>query len=121
MIFQTIKNLVKPYIGIPAPDVLQDDPWFGPAPETEKSISLKEAREKAIEDQQIVSDEEGYHPIHSVVVEPDDIHEKMYRIATSGGNTTIQLDPLPQLGGGSEQYQSGPGGWSSGTGLAQFR
>jgi len=40
----------------------------------------------------------------------------MYNIATSGGNTTVQLDPV----GGSENFQSGPGGWMSGTGMSQF-
>ena len=116
---ETLKKLIKPFTGIPAPEVLEDDPWFGPAPETEKLISLREAREKAIADQQILDSEESHHPLHPAV-EAEDIHQKMYEIATQGGNTTTQLDPMPELGGGSEQYQSGPGGWMSGTGMRQF-
>jgi len=36
-------------------------------------------------------------------VEPDDIHQKMYDIATQGASTTLQLNPL----GGSENFQGG--------------
>ena len=32
------------------------------------------------------------------------ISTKYYNIATSGGKTTTQLDPLPELGGGSENF-----------------
>ncbi len=46
--------------------------------------------------------------------EPDNIHELMYEIATKNVATTIQLDPLPPLGGGSETFQEGR---HSGTGL----
>ena len=46
--------------------------------------------------------------------EPDNIHELMYEIATKNVATTIQLDPLPPLGGGSETFQEG---WQSGAGL----
>ena len=53
--------------------------------------------------------------------EVDNIHEVMYNIATSGGKTTTQLNPMPELGGGSENFQSGPGGWMSGTGMNQFQ
>ena len=118
MIINALKKLITPHKTIPAPDVLEDDPWFGPAPETERSISLKSAKQKAIEDKQILAcDSDNHHPLH---YEPDDIHQKMYEIATKSGNTTTQLDPMPELGGGSEQYQSGPGGWMSGTGMNQF-
>ena len=36
------------------------------------------------------------------LVEPKDIHEKIYQIAISSGKTTIQLNPI---GGGSEIFQ----------------
>ncbi len=100
----------EPYIGVPAPDYLPEDPWF-PAPVlSDKQMTIKEAHEQAIADNQILADEsEG-------VVESSDIHQKMYEIATKGSATTLQLDPP----GGSENFQSGPGGWNSGTGLRQF-
>ena len=113
---ETIKNLIKPYIGVPAPDYLEDDEWFGPATLSEKQLSLKEARAQAVLDKQILPEE---HEAHGSV-EVDNIHEVMYNIATRNGKTTTQLDPMPQLGGGSEQIQSGPGGWMSGTGMRQF-
>ena len=32
MILRALKQLTKPFTGIPALKVLKDDPWFGPAP-----------------------------------------------------------------------------------------
>jgi len=116
MIIEALKKLVKPFTGVPAPDYLEDDEWFGPATYSEKQLSLREARAQAEADLQILSHEDEQHG----PVEVDNIHEVMYNIATRGGNTTTQLNPMPELGGGSEQYQSGPGGWMSGTGMRQF-
>ena len=36
-------------------------------------------------------------------VEPDDIHQRMYEIATKAQTTTLHLDPI----GGSENFQGG--------------
>ena len=116
MILRALQQLIKPFTGVPAPDYLEDDEWFGPATLSEKQLSLKEARAHAEADLQILSHEDEHHG----PVEVDNIHEVMYNIATRGGNTTTQLNPMPELGGGSEQYQSGPGGWMSGTGMRQF-
>ena len=97
------------YIGVPAPDYLPEDPWF-PAPVlSEKQLSVKEAHEQAVLDNQILADESDH------VVESSDIHQKMYEIATKGTTTTLQLDPP----GGSENFQEG-GSWMSGTGIRQF-
>jgi len=96
------------YVGVPAPEILEDDPWFGPAPETEKSIALKAARAQAEVDKQLIPED---HELKSKEVE--NIHEVMYNIATKNVATTLALDPLPTLGGGSEQYQEG---WMSGAG-----
>tara|TARA_B100002019_G_C20739409_1_gene343241 strand:+ start:108 stop:464 length:357 start_codon:yes stop_codon:yes gene_type:complete len=114
MILRTIKKLVKPFTGIPAPKVLKDDPWFGPAPVLSEK-QQEHMRLQLEEEQQLISQSED-QPRKEV----DNIHEVMYNIATKGGNTTTQLDPMPELGGGSENFQSGPGGWMSGTGLNQF-
>ena len=43
-------------------------------------------------------------------VESEDIHQRMYEIATQNSPTTIQLNPP----GGSENV------WMSGTGMGQF-
>ena len=114
MIIRAIKKLVKPFTGIPAPKVLKDDPWFGPAP----ILSEKQQeylRAQLEQEKQLIPQEEDKAP-----KEVDNIHEVMYNIATNGGKTTTQLDPMPELGGGSEKFQSGPGNWMSGTGYIQF-
>ena len=85
-----------PYVGIPAPAYLEDDEWFGPAPvKTEKQMEYMEMETK------IKKDREQREKEFSI--EPDDIHQKMYDIATQGASTTLQLNPL----GGSENFQGG--------------
>ncbi len=84
------------FIGIPAPAILPDDPWFGPSPiKSEKQMNheemLEEAQRREEENQQ------------NVTKEPDNIHEVMYDMATKCGKTTTQLDPV----GGSENFQGG--------------
>lgn len=116
MILNTIKRFMKKvFTGIPAPPYLEEDPWFGPAYYSENQLALRAAFQKSVEDRQLTPEPSG------VKVEPSDIHERMYRVATKSGSTTTQLDPMPELGGGSEEYQTGPGGWSSGNGMNQFR
>lgn len=104
------EDFKEPYIGVPAPDYLPEDPWF-PAPVlSDKQMTIKEAHDAAVADNQILAEgDDG-------VVESSDIHQKMYEIATKGGQTTVQRDPI----GGSETFHEGPGGWNSGTGLRQF-
>ena len=95
------------YIGVPAPVVLSDDSWFGPA--TYKSQKQLDYMEKETEMKRQEREQ-------NFSVEPDDIHQKMYEIATKNQNTTLQLNPP----GGSENFHEGPGGWMSGNGMGQF-
>ena len=97
----------------PAPAYLEDDPWFGPATLSEKQMSIKEMMQQLIEEEQLLPLSEDQPPTKEVA----NIHEVMYNIATSNGKTTTQLDPV----GGSENFQAGPGGWMSGTGMNQFQ
>ena len=46
MILRTLQKIIQQKTN-PAPEVLREDPWFGPAPETEKSIYIKEAKAKS--------------------------------------------------------------------------
>ena len=97
-----------PYIGVPAPAYLEDDPWFGMTPTpTEKQMDymVQEAEIKMAEEQQR----------SEKTCESHDIHAKMYEIATKNWTTVAETQ------GGSENFQEGPGGWNSGTGLAQFK
>ena len=96
-----------PYTGVPAPVVLSDDPWFGDV--TYKSQKQLDYMQQEMEIKRQEREE-------NFSVEPDDIHQKMYEIATKNQNTTLQLNPL----GGSENFHEGPGGWNSGNGMGQF-
>jgi len=96
-----------PYTGVPAPVVLSNDSWFGDV--TYKSQKQLDYMEKETEMKRQEREQ-------NFSVEPDDIHQKMYEIATKNQNTTLQLNPL----GGSENFHEGPGGWNSGNGMGQF-
>ena len=91
-----------PYIGVPAPAYLEDDEWFGPAPvKTEKQeayIQIEEATERLHEDMRKESGK----------VESENIHEELYKMASKNWNTVSETQ------GGSENFQEGPNGWSSG-------
>ena len=95
------------YTGIPAPVVLSNDSWFGPA--IYKS-------QKQLDYMQQEMEMKRQERENNFSVEPDDIHQKMYEIATKNQNTTLQLNPL----GGSENFHEGPGGWNSGNGWARI-
>jgi hypothetical protein len=81
------------YMGIPAPRVLEDDPWFGPAHVSDVNLDYME--------QETLIKQEEYQETHSV--EPENIHQVMYEMATQNSATTLQLDPI----GGSENFQGG--------------
>ena len=104
----TVDPRKEPYIGVPAPLVPSYDPWFANPIKSEKTIA-KETEMKVKE----ALEKEAQSPTN----EPDNIHNVMYNKATKNQKTTVQLDPP----GGSENFQSGPGGWTSGNGQNQFR
>ena len=86
------------YTGVPAPVLNPIDEWFaspyGVAPAvTEKQ---KDYMEQEIEMKRQEREE-------NFSVEPENIHQVMYEMATKSGATTIQLDPI----GGSENFQGG--------------
>ena len=64
-----------PYIGIPAPAYLEDDEWFGPAPErTEKQLDYMEKETIAKQEEEEKRREYGG--------EPCSMHQLMYEMAT---------------------------------------
>ena len=87
-----------PYVGVPAPILNPVDDWFAssygcPGPViTEKQKDYME-RETELK----MCPETGDY------VEPANIHQVMYEMATRSGATTVQLDPI----GGSENFQGG--------------
>ena len=95
-------NLNRPkHKTVPAPRVLKDDEWFGPAV---ISDSNKDYMEREVE----VFKADALNCYNSSK-ESEDIHQKMYEIATKSA-TTIKLNPP----GGSENYHEG---WNSGQGM----
>lgn len=114
------------YTGVPAPVVLDSDPWFGDATKSERQLAHEEECEQLNADQhdgwwlRDSMDETLWNADGSRRVnEPHDIHERLYRVATQHGKNTWQENL-----GGSENFQepndvSGRG-WNSGTGLRQF-
>ena len=96
----------SPYIGVPAPVYLEDDPWFGPA-------SIRSEKQLDYMEQETFIKQQQHQETHSV--ESEDIHQKMYDIATQNWNTVSESQ------GGSENFQEGPGGWQSGNGWNAFK
>ena len=62
----------KPHKTVPAPEYLQDDPWFGPA------VLSDESYQKKIEDDAFKAEAHKFYGTK----EPENIHEVMYEIAT---------------------------------------
>ena len=83
------------YTGVPAPAVLQDDPWFGPAVVSDANKDYMEREYEAFR-----QDALNYY---SDSKEPENTHQVMYEMATQNAATTLQLDPI----GGSENFQGG--------------
>ena len=95
-----------PYIGVPAPSYLKEDPWFPSLVHSEKQLDyMQQETEIKRQEEEIRLNE---------TKESDDIHQKMYEIASKNWNTVAETQ------GGSENFQSGSGGWNSGTGMGQF-
>ena len=102
------QDTINHYTGVPAPAYLDDDPWFGPAPiRSEKQLEYMEMETEM----RMVAEKESLDN----TCESHDIHAKMYEIATKNWTTVAETQ------GGSENFQEGPGGWNSGTGLGQFQ
>ena len=105
------KEEPKPgYIGVPAPVETPTDTWFTNVSvqsiKTEKQITHEQMLEEAARREEENRKEEK---------EPKNIHQKMYEIATKSWST------WQENVGGSENFQSGPGGWNSGNGMGQFK
>ena len=84
------------FVGVPAPRVLKEDEWFGPAPVSDANMDYMEREYEAFK-----QDAMNYY--NQETKEPDNIHEVMYEMATKNAATTLQLDPI----GGSENFQGG--------------
>ena len=105
------KKVEKPqpsYTGTVAPVVPPSDHWFSAPVKTEKVIAYEKHVAQKIEEQRII---EAAQPKK----EAKNIHQMMYERASKSWNSWQENI------GGSENFQSGPGGWNSGNGMSQFR
>ena len=84
------------FVGVPAPRVLKEDEWFGPAPVSDANMDYMEREYEAFK-------QDALNYYDQETKEPEDIHQVMYDLATKSGKTTTQLDPI----GGSENFPGG--------------
>jgi hypothetical protein len=85
----------------PAPILTTYDDWFSEPILTETQMEYKKLMEKPVGDDIVVNMDGGVGGSWQVVaLEPEDIHEVMYNMATKCGKTTVQLDPV----GASENF-----------------
>jgi len=96
------------YTGVVAPITTPTDSWFSEPVKTEKVIAYEKHVAQKIEEQKFI---EAAQPKKEV----QDIHQQMYERASKHWAT------WQENVGGSENFQSGPGGWNSGTGMGQFK
>ena len=96
------------YTGVSAPIITPTDSWFSEPVKTEKVIAYEKYVAQKIEEQKFI---EAAQPKK----EAQDIHQQMYARASKHWTT------WKENVGGSENFQSGPGGWNSGTGKGQFK
>jgi len=97
------------YVGVPAPKILKDDAWFGPAVISDSNKDYMEREYEAFKE------EAHKHYGTDEKKEPDNIHEVMYQIATES------MGSWQENIGGSENFNSDSDQWSSGTGMGQYR
>ena len=88
----------KAYVGVPAPILNPVDEWFSSSYGCPSAVTEKQ---KDYMEQETLIKQQQYQETHSV--EPANIHQVMYEMATRSGATTVQLDPI----GGSENFQGG--------------
>jgi len=89
----------KAYVGVPAPILNPVDEWFSSSYGCPTSVVTE--KQKDYMEQETLIKQQQYQETNSV--EPENIHQVMYDLATKSGKTTTQLDPI----GGSENFQGG--------------
>ena len=87
----------KAYVGVPAPVLNPLDDWFSSSYGCPSAVTEKQKDYMERETELKMCPETGDY------VEPANIHQVMYEMATRSGATTVQLDPI----GGSENFQGG--------------
>ena len=86
----------EPYVGVPAPILNPVDEWFSSSYGCPSAVTEKQ--KDYMEQETVMKQQE-----QNSSIEPENIHQVMYEMATRSGATTVQLDPI----GGSENFQGG--------------
>ena len=86
----------KAYVGVPAPVLNPLDEWFSSSYGCPSAVTEKQ--KDYMEQETVMKQQE-----QNSSIEPENIHQVMYEMATRSGATTVQLDPI----GGSENFQGG--------------
>ena len=86
------------YTGVPAPAYLRNDEWFGESVITEKGMDVVQ-QEAQIKQQ--YEEQKQELVAAGVIIEDENIHQKMYEMATKNWNT------VGEFLGGSENFQGG--------------
>ena len=86
----------KAYVGVPAPILNPVDEWFSSSYGCPSAVTEKQ--KDYMEQETVMKQQE-----QNSSIEPENIHQVMYEMATRSGGTTVQLDPI----GGSENFQGG--------------
>ena len=86
----------KAYVGVPAPILNPVDEWFSSSYGCPSAVTEKQ--KDYMEQETVMKQQE-----QNSSIEPANIHQVMYEMATRSGATTVQLDPI----GGSENFQGG--------------
>ena len=86
-----------PYVGVPAPILNPVDDWFASSYGCPGPVITEKQKDYMEQETEMKQQEQNSF------VEPENIHQVMYEMATRSGATTIQLDPI----GGSENFQGG--------------
>jgi hypothetical protein len=86
------------YTGVPAPAYLRNDEWFGEPVLTEKGMDVVQ-QEAQIKQQ--YEEQKQELVAAGVIIEDENIHQKMYEMATKNWNT------VGEFLGGSENFQGG--------------
>ena len=85
-----------PYTGVPASVLNPVDEWFSSSYGCPSAVTEKQ--KDYMEQETVMKQQE-----QNSSIEPENIHQVMYEMATRSGATTVQLDPI----GGSENFQGG--------------
>ena len=95
---ETIPCTELDYTGVPAPQTLDNDPWFGDAVISDANMEYKQLEFEAFK--------EEAHKFYGTK-EPENIHQLMYDMATEGGkHTTAAWFDAGNIGG-SENFIGG--------------